>query len=86
MYEFCYDYLKPKYYDYEKTNLCYMDKDGFTVYIKTDDIYEDIAEAVETRFDTSNSELARSLPKGKKSKSNYINERKIRRKNHDKIC
>ena len=52
-----------------------MDKDGFTVYIKTDDIYEDIAEAVETRFDTSNSELARSLPKGKKSKSNYINER-----------
>ena len=75
MYEFCYDYLKPKYYDYEKTNLCYMDKDGFTVYIKTDDIYEDIAEAVETRFDTSNSELARSLSKGKKSKSNYINER-----------
>ena len=39
MYEFCYDYLKPKYYDYEKINLCYMDAGGFIVYIKTDDIY-----------------------------------------------
>ena len=40
------------------------------VYIKTDDIYEDIAENVETRFDTSNYELEcnfidRPLPKEK---------------------
>ena len=45
----------------------------FIVYIKTDGIYKDIAEDVETRFDTSNYELGRSLPKGKK-KSNWINE------------
>ena len=45
----------------------------FIVYIKTDGIYKDIAEDVETRFDTSNYELDRSLPKGKK-KSNWINE------------
>ena len=49
MYEFWYDYVKPKYG--EKTKLCYMDTDSFVVYIKTDDIYEDIADNVETRFD-----------------------------------
>ena len=38
---------------------------GFIVYIKTDDIYNDIAEDVETRFDTSNYELDRPLPNGK---------------------
>ena len=32
---------------------------------KTDDIYKDIAEDIEIRFDTSNYELDRPLPKGK---------------------
>ena len=45
-----------------------MDGDSFIVYIKKDDIYEDIAEDVETRFDTSNYELDRLLPKGKNKK------------------
>ena len=31
--------------------------------MKSDDIYKDIAEDVETRFDTSNYELDRPLPK-----------------------
>ena len=66
MYEFWYDYVKPKYG--EKVKLCYMDTDSFIVYIKTDDIYKDIAEDVETRFDTSNYELDRPLPKGKNKK------------------
>ena len=44
------------------------------VYIKTDDIYKEIAEDVETRFDTSNYELDRPLPKVKKKK-NWIDER-----------
>ena len=66
MYEFWYDYVKPKYG--EKAKLCYMDTDSFIVYIKTDDIYKDIAEDVETRFDTSNYELDRPLPKGKNKK------------------
>ena len=43
-----------------------MDTDSSIVYIKTDDIYKDIAEDVETRFDTSSYELHRPLPKGKK--------------------
>ena len=45
-----------------------MDTDNFMVYVKTDDIYKDIAEDVETRFDTSNYELDRSLPKGRNKK------------------
>ena len=63
MYEFWYDYVKPKYG--EKAKLYYIDTDGFIVYIKTDDTYKDIVEDFETRFDTSNYELDRSLPKGK---------------------
>ena len=43
-----------------------MNTDSFIVYIKADDIYKAIAENVETRFDTSNYELDRPLPKGKK--------------------
>ena len=50
-----------------------MDTDSFIVYIKTGDIYKDIAEDVETRFDSSNYELDcnsidRPLPKGKNKK------------------
>ena len=48
MYEFRYDYVKPKYG--KKAKLCYMDTDSFIVYIKTDDIYKDIVEDVETRL------------------------------------
>ena len=45
-----------------------MDTDSFIVYIKTGNIYKDIAEDVETRFDTSNYDLDRPLPKEKKKK------------------
>ena len=45
MHVFWYDYVKPKYG--EKVKLCYMDTDSSTVYIKTDDIYKDIAEMKE---------------------------------------
>ena len=46
-----------------------MDTDSFTVYLKTDDIYKDIAEDIEKRFDTSQNELDRPLPKGKNKKA-----------------
>ena len=45
-----------------------MDTDSFFVYIKTDNIYKDIAEDFETIFDTSNYELDRPLSKGKNKK------------------
>ena len=66
IYEFWYDYVKAKYC--KKGKLCHMNTDIFIAHIKTDDIYKDIAEDVETRFDTSNYELDRSLPKGKNKK------------------
>ena len=66
MYEFWYDYMKPKYNDSVK--LCYMDTDSFIMNIKTEDFYYDIANDVEERFDTSNYEVDRTLPTGKSKK------------------
>ena len=45
-----------------------MDTESFIVNVKKDYIYKEIAENVETRFDTSNVELERPLPKGKYQK------------------
>ena len=71
MYEFRYDYMKPKYGDNVK--LGYTDTDSFIVHIKTEDFYEDIASGVEKRFDTSNYEVNgiafnTPLPTGKNKK------------------
>ena len=68
MYEFWYDYIKPKYGD--KARLCYMDTDSFVIYVKTDDFYKDIANDVERLFDTSNYDKKdeRPFPIGKNKK------------------
>ena len=63
VYEFWYDYMKPKYNDNVK--LCYMDTDSFIMNLKTYDFCKDIADDVENRFDTSNYEVKRPLPTGK---------------------
>ena len=63
MHEYLHDYVKRKYG--ENVRSCYIDTDSFTEYKKADDIYKDIAEDVETRFDTSKYELDRPLTKGK---------------------
>ena len=52
MYEFHYDYMVPRY-GLEKLKLCYMDTDSLVYDIKPEDFYEDIANDVEARFDTS---------------------------------
>ena len=66
MYEFWYDYMKPKYNDNVK--LCYIGTDSFIMNIKTNDFYKDIANDVECQFDTSNYEVSRPLPTGKNKK------------------
>ena len=66
MYEFWYDYKKPKYGDNVK--LCYMDTDSFIMHVRTEDLYKDIANDNEKRFDTSNYECDRPLPTGKNKK------------------
>ena len=65
MYEFWYDYVKPKYD--EKVKLCFMGTD-IIVFIKTGNIYKEIAENVERKFDMSNCKLERLLQKGNKKK------------------
>ena len=66
MYEFWYDYMKPKYGDDVK--LCYMDTDSFIMNIKTQDFYKDFSNDIEKRFDRSNYEVDRPLPTGKNKK------------------
>ena len=66
MYELWYDYITPKYQNNAK--LCYMDTGSFIIYTKTEDFYKDIAGDVEKRYDISNYEVDRPLPKGMNKK------------------
>ena len=52
----------------------------FIVYIKTNHIYKDIAEDVDTRFDISNYELHWPLPKRKKKKVILLMKNELGRK------
>ena len=71
MYEFWYDYIKPKYQD--KSKLCYTDTDSFIIHIMTEDFYEDIATDVKKWFGTSNynENDKRPLPIGKNKKLTF---------------
>ena len=68
MYEFHYDYMRPKYGS--KVKLYYMDTDNFVYEIETEDFYRDIAKDVEKRFDTNkySKDGNRSLPIGTSKK------------------
>ena len=52
MYDFHYNYIKPKYGD--KCKFLYTDTDSFYYEIETKDFYKDISQDVNDRFDTSN--------------------------------
>ena len=43
-----------------------MDTESFIIHSKTEDVYEDIANDVEKRYDTSNYAIERPLTTGKK--------------------
>ena len=45
-----------------------MDTENFIINIEREDFYEDVADDVEKRFDTSNYEVNRPLPTGKNEK------------------
>ena len=65
MYEFWFDYIKPKY-GY-KARLCYMHTDSFVINLKTEDFYKDITNDVKRWFDRTNYDEKdkRQLPIGK---------------------
>ena len=63
MYEFWFDYIKPKYED--KANLYCKDTDSFIINMKTRNVYKDIPNDIEKRFDISNYEFDRLYQWGK---------------------
>ena len=77
MYKLWYDYIEPKYQNNAK--LCYMGTDSFIVYIKTEVVYEDIADDVEKRFD-SDYECNRPLPAEKNEKVIVLIKDKLKEK------
>ena len=78
MYEFWCDYVIPKCD--EKPKFCYMNTGGLIVYIKKDNICKDIAEDLETRFDTSHFELNRQLSQVKDKKVTELMKDELGRK------
>ena len=65
MYEFWFDYIKPKYK--QNAKLCYMDTNSFIIN-RTEDFYGDIINNVEKRFSTLNYEIKRLPPIGTNKK------------------
>ena len=66
IYEFWYDYTKPKFS--ERAKLCYIDTDSFIAHINTEGIYKDISDS-EKRFDTWNYEVDRPVSIEKNEKA-----------------
>ena len=62
-YEFWYDYIK-----LSKQSKTMLHEYSFIIYIKTKDVYEDVANDVENRFETSDYEVNIPLPTGKNKK------------------
>ena len=84
MYEFWYDYIKPKHQNNAK--LCYMDTDSFIIHIKTENVYEGFADEAGKRFDTSNYEVDRPFPKGINKKVIGLMKDGLGGKYYNRIC
>ena len=86
MYEFWYDYIKPKCN--ENTKLYYMDTDSFIIYIFTEGFYKNIAMDVKRRFDTSGYDKndRRPLPIGVNKKIIGMFKDELNGKTMAKLC
>ena len=63
-----------------------MDTDSLVYDIKTEDFYEDIADDIPARFDTSGYCPNRPLPVGLNKKGQWTHERRIRRQDNDRMA
>ena len=84
MHEFWYDYGNQNMEKKQKCICLYTER--FIIYIKTEDIYSDIAKSVKARFYTSNYALDRPLPKEKNNKITGIMKYEVGRKIMKKLA
>ena len=86
MYDFHYDYVKPKYGD--KAQLLFTDTDSLCYEIETMDFFRDIAPDLETMFDTSNfsKNHPSGIPTGKNKKVIGLFRAKMGGKIIDEFC
>ena len=61
MYEFWYNYVKPKYR--ENVNLCYMGTDSFLVPAKTEDIHKELQKMLKQDLNLRNHFLEKIIKK-----------------------
>ena len=71
-YEYLFYYTKPKYGNNAK--LLYASTASLIVCVNLEDVYANLAEDFETRFDTSKYDVGRPLPTRKNNKSDQTNE------------
>ena len=69
MYQFYYDYLKPKFKD--KVKLTYMDTDSFILSIETDDFFKETKDYLKEWFDFSGYDKNRVLPEEVAKNTSY---------------
>ena len=63
-----------------------MNADSFIIHIKNEDVYDDIANDVEKRFDTSIYEVNRLLLTGRSKKVIGLMKDELDGKNYNRIC
>ena len=63
-----------------------MDTDSFIILIHSKDVYENIVDDVEKRFDTENCVIERPLPSNKNKKVIGLMKDELDWKEYDRIC
>ncbi len=84
MYEFHYDYVKPKWGD--KSKLLFTDTDSLCYEIQTNNVYEDIKNDVDRWYDTTTTiRIIRADYTQVRTKGDRIFQRRMRRKIHHRV-
>lgn len=76
--------MQPKYGS--EVKLCYMDADSLVYEIETEAFYKDIANDVETKFDTSSQGMIQATTNTKEQEGYKHDEKRTWWKKHGRVC